>query len=288
VIKYFYLLIFISWHALAESPGWQLIWSDEFDYSGLPDSTKWGYEEGFIRNKELQYYTVGRNRNARVADGALILEAQKERVKNPAYNPGSEGWRQSREFGEYTSVSLTTFGKFHMLYGRLEVRARLPAGRGLWPAIWLLGTDMERTGWPACGEIDVMENVGHDPDWIHANIHTKKYNHVLKTNKGSKIRIPEPYNSYHVYAIEWYEDRLDFFVDDQKYFTYTDEGSGNEAWPFNNEHYLILNIAIGGSWGGVQGVDPFVFPQRMTIDYVRVYQKASNPQDTPAQPSGQL
>jgi beta-glucanase (GH16 family) len=283
--KHICLIVLIACRLLAQQPGWHLVWSDEFDYQGLPDSTKWSYEEGFIRNQELQYYTRSRTQNARVVDGMLILETHKEKIKNPAFDPESERWKQSREFGDYTSASLTTRGKFRWLYGRVEVRAKLPAGRGLWPAIWMLGVNIGQIGWPACGEIDIMENVGHDPDVIHANIHTKKYNHVMKTNKGSKISIPEPYNAYHVYAIEWSEDRIDFFVDEQKYFTYENEDSGEDAWPFNQPQYLILNIAVGGSWGGEQGVDPFVFPQRMTIDYVRVHQKSITPQSSPAERS---
>ncbi len=135
---------------------------------------------------------------------------------------------------------------------------------------------MDKVGWPACGEIDIMENVGFNPEMIHANIHTKKYNHMIGTGKGSKIKTSKPWDSFHVYAIEWYKDRIEFFVDDSMYFSYRDEGTGNDAWPYNKEHYLILNIAVGGSWGGQKGIDPTIFPQRMYVDYVRVYQNDVN------------
>ncbi len=155
--------------------------------------------------------------------------------------------------------------------GRVEVRAKLPTGRGTWPAIWMLGTNMRQVGWPTCGEIDIMENVGFDPNRIHANIHTQDYNHVKKTGKGNNIEVEKPYEKFHVYAIEWFEDRIDFFIDDNKYFTFKNEGTGNAAWPYDKEHYLILNLAIGGSWGGQKGIDDSIFPQKYYIDYVRVY-----------------
>ena len=254
---------------------WKLVWSDEFDKPGSPDPAKWDYEEGFVRNHELQYYTRARSENARVVDGVLVIEARKERFKNPAYDAATkekDSWRKTSEYAEYTSASLTTRGKAAWTYGKIEVRAKLPAGRGMWPAIWTLGAD-RNLGWPACGEIDIMENVGFEPDIIHANIHTKKYNHVMQTNKGDKITIPNPSEGFHKYIIEWYPDRIDFFVDEQKYFTFANEGTGPDAWPYNKDQYLILNIAVGGSWGGQNGVDNSIFPQRMYIDYVRVYQK---------------
>jgi beta-glucanase (GH16 family) len=255
---------------------WKMVWSDEFDKPGLPDPAKWNYEEGFIRNNEAQYYTRGRSQNARVEDGMLIIEARKENFQNPAYNPAAQGKRSSRrnrEFAEYTSASLTTRGKASWTHGRIEVRAKLPPGRGTWPAIWTLGTNMQQVGWPACGEIDIMEFVGFEPGVIHANIHTRKYNHVQKTGKGNQITIPDASETFHVYALEWNASAMDFFVDDKKYFTYSNEGSGVDAWPYDQDQYLILNLAIGGAWGGAKGIDEACFPQRYTIDYVRTYQK---------------
>ena len=237
---------------------WELVWEDHFDQSGLPDHKIWDYEVGYVRNNELQYYAKNRIENSRVENGNLVIEARKDK------------WNGH----EITSASLQTYRKKHILYGRIEVRAKLPTGRGTWPAIWMLGTTIkDGTHWPGCGEIDIMENVGFDPDLIHANIHTKAYNHVMKTNKGNRITIPQPYDSYHVYALEWFPDHMDFFVDNHKYFTFQNEG-GWEKWPFDKEHYLIINLAIGGSWGGQKGVDDSIFPQKYLIDYVKVYKQA--------------
>jgi beta-glucanase (GH16 family) len=258
---------------------WKLVWSDEFDHPGLPDPAKWDYEEGFLRNNEQQFYTRGRTENARVENGMLVIEARKERLKNPSFDPNAQGFGSAgrrREYAEYTSASLTTRGKASWTYGRIEVRAKLPSARGTWPAIWTLGTNGNRVRWPECGEIDIMEFVGFDPGVIHANIHTKKYNHVMKTGKGDKITIPDASEAFHVYALEWDRDHLDFFVDDQKYFTYRNEGSGGDAWPYDQDQYLILNLAIGGAWGGAKGIDESSFPQRYYIDYVRVYQKTGS------------
>jgi beta-glucanase (GH16 family) len=194
--------------------------------------------------------------NVRVEDGLLVIEARRD------------NWNGR----EITSASLHTYGKKSMLYGRIEVKAKLPTGRGTWPAIWMLGNSIkEGTGWPACGEIDIMENVGFDPDVVHANIHTKAYNHVKGTNKGNKIKVEKPYDDFHIYAVEWFPDRMDFYFDDNKYFSFKNKKTGNDTWPFDKPHYLILNLAIGGAWGGQKGIDDAIFPQKYLIDYVKVY-----------------
>ena len=235
---------------------WKLVWEDNFDKPGLPDEKIWSYEVGYIRNKEEQYYTEKRKENARIENGNLIIEAR------------NDNWGNHK----ITSASIHTYGKKSILYGRIEVCAKLPTGRGTWPAIWMLGNShKEGMRWPACGEVDIMENVGYEPDIIHANVHTKAYNHVMKTNKGNKITIEKPYDDFHVYAVEWFEDHMDFYVDDNLYFTYQNENTGNDVWPFDKPHYLILNLAIGGSWGGQKGVDESIFPQKYYIDYVKVY-----------------
>jgi beta-glucanase (GH16 family) len=273
------LLLLLGSVASSFSAGWKLVWSDEFDKPGAPDPAKWSYETGFVRNNEAQFYTSDRRENARVEDGMLVIEARKEQFKNPAFSPtaGAGKRGRNREFADYTSASLTTLGKASWCYGRVEVRAKLPRGRGPWPAIWMLGTNITQVGWPACGEIDIMEFVGHDPGVINANIHTSKYNHVKKTGKGAKITVKDVSDAFHIYAIEWTPDRLDFFVDDRKYFTFKNEGTGSDVWPYDKAQYLILNLAIGGAWGGAQGIDDSIFPQRYYIVYVRVYQKDSEP-----------
>ena len=274
--KRIYGVIFILLlSGLAQAGEWSLVWSDEFDYDGPPNEAKWNYEQGFVRNQELQYYTKARKENARVGSGHLIIEARKEDWPNPDYSPDSSSrrWQRSREKAEYTSASLITKDKASWTYGRIEVRAKLPAGRGVWPAVWMLGTNIGEVGWPKCGEIDIMEYVGFDPNTVYANVHMAKYNHVKGTGKGSKIKADKPYASFHTYAIEWTPERMDFFFDENKYFTFENEHGGVDVWPFDQPHYLILNLAIGGSWGGQKGIDESIFPQQFLIDYVRVYQK---------------
>jgi len=235
---------------------WELVWEDNFDVDGLPDQRTWNFEEGYIRNKEAQYYTKERRENARVENGNLVIEAR------------NDNWNGHK----ITSASVNTYRNKSMLYGRIEVKAKLPTGAGTWPAIWMLGNaHNEGIRWPACGEIDIMENVGYEPDVIHANIHTKAYNHVKGTNKGDRITIENPFLDFHVYAINWYEDRIDFFVDENLYFTFQNEKTGNDVWPFDKPHYLLINLAIGGGWGGQKGVDDKIFPQKYYIDYVKVY-----------------
>lgn len=237
----------------------KLVWSDEFDTSGVPDSSKWGYETGYIRNNEMQYYT-NKPENARVEDGNLIIEAR----------------RDSSVIGndtlKVTSASLITKGKQEWTYGKIEVRAKIPSFLGSWPAIWMLGSNIGEVGWPKCGEIDMMENVGFDPDTVHFNIHTEAYNHVKGTNKGKKVYLKDAASEFHVYTLEWNEDKLDFFLDSVKVFTFNNEGKGPDVWPYDKPHYLILNLAVGGAWGGAKGVDLSALPQKFVIDYVRVYQ----------------
>ncbi len=232
---------------------WKLVWSDEFDYTGPPAAEKWDYETGMVRNREAQYYTKARSENARVEAGQLIMEAHKEDFQRAKYTAGSLNSRANWQ------------------YGRVEVRAKIPTGRGMWPAIWMMPAEMTG-GWPACGEIDIMENVGFDPDVIHATVHTKSYNHMIGTQKGDTIKIDKPYADFHVYAMEWNEEKIDFFLDDTKYFTFQNERSGTATWPFDKAFHLKLNIAVGGAWGGQKGIDDNIFPQQLVIDFVRVYQ----------------
>ncbi len=272
------VLLVLSAASSSDAADWKLVWCDEFDKPGLPDLAKWDYETGFTRNNEKQQYTRARKENARVENGNLIIEAKRERYIGPGSTRASKSRRNARASSDpsdadYTSASLTTRGKAAWTYGRIEVRAKFPSGRGTWPAIWTLGTNIDKAGWPTCGEIDIMEFVGFEPGVVHANIHTKKYNHVMNTGKGDKVMIPDASQAFHVYAVEWDAARIDFFVDAQKYFIYRNDGTGQDAWPYDNYQYLILNLAIGGDWGGQKGIDDAIFPQRYEIDYVRVYQK---------------
>jgi beta-glucanase (GH16 family) len=241
-----------------------LVWSDAFDQPGLPDSTRWNYDVGDgcpnlcgWGNNELQHYTARRLENARVESGVLIIEARRERF-------GSR---------DYTSTRLVSRGRGDWLYGRLEIRAKLPSGLGTWPAIWMLPSDSRYGGWPASGEIDIMEHVGFSPDSIHASVHTSAYNHLKGTQRTNRIYVPDAERAFHVYSIDWTPERIEFFVDSTRYHTFTNERTGSEAWPFDQRFHLILNLAVGGNWGGMKGVAEDIWPRRLEIDYVRVFQK---------------
>lgn len=242
--------------------GTELVWSDEFSQDGAPDSRKCDYDLGDgcpdncgWGNNELQWYTNDA-KNVRVEDGVLIIEAHQDSTRNNAYS----------------SAKIVSRNKGDWRYGRLEIRAKLPRGVGTWPAIWMLPTDWKYGGWPTSGEIDIMEHVGYDPGVIHGTIHTEKYNHIKQTQKEGKINVPDAQDEFHVYAVNWTEDKMDFYVDDSLYHTVTrDPADDYRGWPFDQRFYLIMNIAVGGNWGGAKGVDPDIWPQRMEIDYVRVY-----------------
>ena len=255
---------------------WILKWSEEFNYEGVPDSSIWSMEEGFRRNREEQYYTSNIE-NAEVKDGHLVIKAIKESIPNASYDADDTLWKKSWKTGEYTSASIHTRGKFEATYGRFEVSAKLPSGRGVWPAIWLLGSNVTQVGWPDCGELDIMEFVGWDPGKVHANVHTKAFNHAIGTNKGDSIMIENFDTEFHTYAMDWYKDSIEFFVDDQSYFTFNKVASDSfEVWPYDKPQYVILNLAIGGMWGGRHGIDSTIFPQEYLIDYVRYYELNDN------------
>ena len=249
----------------AAPAGWQLVWSDEFDRPGAPDPTKWSYDVGGHGwgNRELQFYTSDRRENARVADGHLIIEARREK------------W----EGMDYTSARLVTKNKGDWSHGRFEIRARLPKGLGTWPAIWMLPTkwDLGNGDWPDVGEIDIMEHVGYNPGVIHASTHTHAHQWRKGTQRTAKIEVPDAETAFHTYTLEWDREEIRMYVDDRHYFTSRKEGGDWTTWPFFRPFHLVLNIAVGGDWGGEKGVDPSVFPQTLLIDYVRVYQRPAAP-----------
>jgi beta-glucanase (GH16 family) len=251
------LLLALCLPPCLQAGDWKLVWSDEFQKDGLPDPAKWSYESGLVRNGEAQYYTVGRKENARVEGGRLIIEARKEE------------WQGSH----YTSASIHSNGKASWTYGKMEVRAKLPGGRGMWPAAWMLGTNIGSAGWPGCGEIDIMEFVGFEPDTVFTTIHTKSFNHMKGTQKGAAFKLKAPDKGFHLYSVEWDPKAIEFFVDGKRSLRFENDGKGKDDWPFDAPQYLILNSAVGGGWGGQKGIDEKIFPTRYEIDYVRVYQK---------------
>lgn len=240
---------------------YKLVWSDEFDYTGLPDAQKWTYDtEGNSwgwGNHELQYYTSENINNAMVSDGTLKIVARKESFNEK----------------DYTSARLITKKKGDWKYGRFEIRAKLPEGRGLWPAIWMLPTKWRYGNWPKSGEIDIMENVGYNPDSIFCTVHTGAYNHTLGTQVGTKIYAPDNRDVFHVYSIEWDETSIKGFIDNTPYFSFQKQSDDSDEWPFDKRFHILLNLAVGGDWGGAKGVDNSIFPAAMELDYVRVYQK---------------
>jgi beta-glucanase (GH16 family) len=243
----------------AQSGAYRLVWSDEFDRDGAPDPARWSYDVGGHGwgNNELQFYTSNRRENARVEGGRLMIEARRE------------AW----EGQSYTSARLVTRGKGDWTYGRIEVRARLPAGRGSWPAIWTLGSTTPMR-WPDDGEIDIMEHVGFDSGVVHASIHTQRYNHVDHTQRTAQVTVPDAMDGFHTYVTEWTADRIQTSVDGRVYFDFAREPqNGRAAWPFDRPQHLLVNVAVGGDWGGQRGVDDATLPYRFEIDYVRVYQQ---------------
>lgn len=243
------------------SAPWELVWSDEFDYTGLPDSLRWNFDTRGNAygwgNNEAQWYTVAKPENVWVANGILRITARKEECNGK----------------KFTSARLITKQKGDWLYGRIEVAAKLPAGAGTWPAIWMSPSDNSYGGWPKSGEIDVMEHVGFDPESVFSTVHTYKFNHTKGTQIGQKLFTPNAITGFHVYTLEWDENEIRSYFDGMLYFTFKNTGGDYTEWPFNRPFYLILNQAVGGGLGGKKGIDESKYPHYFDIDYVRVYQR---------------
>lgn len=244
----------------------KLVWSDEFDHGTMPDTTKWNYDQGDgcpdlcgWGNNEMQYYTTGKSENARIENGKLVIEAH----------------RQPMGSREYTSARLKSKHKGDWTYGRIVVSAKLPKGLGVWPAIWMLPTEWAYGRWPASGEIDIMEHVGYMPDSLFGSIHTAKFNHIAGTQVTKGIYSNTMSSAFHEYGIEWNKEKIDFLFDGKVYQTFKNDNDGPESWPFDKAFHIIINIAVGGNWGGKHGVDVSIWPQQLLVDYVRVYQSAS-------------
>ena len=249
-----------------EIEGWNIVWQDEFDKDSL-DLTKWSREIGGHGwgNNELQFYTDS-DSNSYVENGNLILKAQVV----------PQGIGSSKGLRYYSSARLRTYGKGDWKYGRIEVKAKVASGQGIWPAIWMLPTDWLFGGWPSSGEIDIMEHVGYDLGVVHGSVHTEAYNHKINTQRSSARKIANVDTEFHVYSIIWDKDKISFFIDDVQYFLFENDQQGNyKTWPFDQRFHLLINIAVGGDWPGNPD-NSTNFPRKMLVDYVRVYEKSIN------------
>ncbi|WP_033295475.1 glycoside hydrolase family 16 protein [Amycolatopsis jejuensis] len=249
----------------AAAAGRTLVWSDEFDGAAgsAPDPGKWNHDVGGDGwgNKELEYYTDSTRNAALDGEGHLNITARSE---NPE---GASCWYGACR---YSSARLTTKGKFEQQNGRFEARMRLPHGKGMWPAFWMLGADFPDTEWPGCGEIDIMENIGSEPTTVNGTLHGPGYSD--DNGPGGKTTASAPLSDdFHVYAVEWSGERITWFFDDHAYLTLTRDNIPSGArWAFDHPFFLLLNLAVGGSWPGDPGSDT-AFPQNLTVDYVRVF-----------------
>ncbi len=245
---------------LAVPAGYAMVWSDEFSSDGLPDTTRWAYDTGMNKsgwhNRELQYYSPARAENAEAREGRLIIQARKESMSS------APDWGGQR----YTSSRLLTKGKAEWTYGFFEIRAKLTCGKGSWPAIWMLNSALD---WPKGGELDIMEHVGREPGRVLSTVHTAA---AYGTGKGGATQVGDACTAFHNYQMHWTAQELRFGIDGRVHFVYTNAGTGKDQWPFDTPQFMILNIAVGGDLGGA--VDDTVFPLRMEIDHVRVYQKS--------------
>ena len=251
--------------AAGNNSGWKLVWSDEFNQpdGSPPDSANWSFETGGNGwgNNEMEFYTA-RTNNARVENGKLVIEARQEGY-------GGKG---------ITSARLVTKGKCSWTYGRIEARIQIPRGQGIWPAFWMMGTNIDSAGWPGCGEIDIMENIGKEPGIVHGTVHGPGYSGEHGIGGPFKLSGDTLLaNDFHVYGIEWTTNRIDWYIDGQTYFSITPARLPPGApWAFDQPKFVILNLAVGGGWPGYPDATT-IFPQRMLVDYVRVYQKLSPP-----------
>lgn len=253
--------------------GYELFWADEFNEDGKPDGNFWSYEKGFTRNEELQWYQED---NSNVKDGLLVIEGRKEKVKNNRYDPKSRDWRKNREYAEYTSSSINTRGKKEFQYGIIEVRAKIDTARGMWPAIWTLGVSK---GWPANGEIDIMEYylVNNQP-YILANA---AWAHPNKRAAWDEAKIPfseflekdpEWPNKFHIWKMDWTEDYIRLYLDGEllNEVDLAETKNTDGFNPFHQPHYILLNLALGSNGGKPEKTK---FPRTYEIDYVRIYQQ---------------
>lgn len=251
--KYLFFIILVSSFSFAQKEERKLVWQEDFNGNSL-DLLVWNYELGDgcpnicgWGNNERQVYTKD---NHEIKDGFLIINTKKEA-------------------NSYTSTRITTAQKKEFQYGRIEARAKVPTGNGIWPAFWMLGSNIKTVGWPKCGEIDILEYVGKEPKTVFTTLHTED-SHGNSINSKKTI-IPDIEIGFHIYAIDWSEEKIDFFVDNKLVYSFNPKDKNEKVWPFNQKFYIILNVAVGGNFGG-PNVDDTIFPQQFIVDYIKVYQ----------------
>ncbi|MFV8225666.1 glycoside hydrolase family 16 protein [Christiangramia aquimixticola] len=264
ILQFFFLLLSYS----MISQNYELLWHDEFNTEGKPNPEFWNYETGFIRNLEKQIYTK-RKRNVRVKDGKLEITARRETYYNKKFNSVIKNYRYNTQFANYTSGSIHTRGKIEITYGRIDISAKLPEGKGLWPAIWMLGANFKEVAYPNAGEIDIMEHVGKDSLIIHGTVHYPWDNNTGYKSSTASTSLENPSKQYHLYSAVWTPEKIDFLVDGKVYHSFKISEAKPENNPFHKPFYLIINLAVGGNWPGE--IEKDIFPQKLFIDYVRVY-----------------
>lgn len=254
-------LLLLAGMVHAQDRKWKLVWSEEFNYNGLPDPEKWSYNLGDHGwgNREKQNY-IQDTSTAHVYDGKLHLTAR---------------MHVSGDDTTYTSARLVTKNKGDWKYGKVEVRAKVADGRGICSAIWMMPTNAKYGGWPASGEIDIMEHIGLEKfnDSIFQTVHTGAYNHKKNTQRGVRKHTPAAWTDFHLYGIEWNAQEIFFLLDGKKTYRFPNNKETSDEWPFDDAFHLLMNISVGGNWEGAEGIDPRIFPATMEVDYIKVYQK---------------
>ncbi len=247
------VFVLVAFASFGQTKAQKIVWQDDFNGNSL-NQKDWNFETGDgcpnicgWGNNEKQVYTED---NHMVRDGHLVINIK-------------------RDGERYTSTRITTAAKKEFQYGRMEVRAKIPTGRGIWPAFWMLGSNIAKVGWPKCGEIDILEYVGREPDKVYTSLHTQdSHGNTVNTKKTEFKNIEE---GFHLYAVDWSKEKMEFFVDNQLVYTFSPEVKNENTWPFNQPFYFIINAAVGGNFGG-HDIDTTIFPQQYVIDYIRVYQ----------------
>lgn len=261
-------------NVVADKSEWKLIWSDEFNKSGKVDPKKWNIEKEFVRNENAQQLYTDNSKNIKQAGGMLVLQALAEKRKNKNFDSKSNNWRFSREFADYTSGSVNSQGKFSFMYGKVEIKAKLEHGKGVWPALWLIGDNIKKVSWPACGEIDILEYISQDKQKVHGTFHWGKSS-SLGGGHTKNFVVPDLLDKFHTYGMIWTPEKLELTFDGKVFHTLDlSKAQDGDYNAFRQPFHFIMNLAIGG-WA--EKADPKDYPRKFLIDYIRVYQQKGDP-----------